>query len=370
MSQNPMVNSILSAALIGIIAYSVLITLGLTSYVVYKPRRDRKRARNVEIVIVSKADYKVKNSLMETVEYHVKKYGKVIVVVDEGAPLTNLLTRRHGVKLIEVPSNYRRDLIGKGRALQYFVDCCVDENKWYVFIDDDNLILDDSFLYEIPFYEKEGYVAANGVLVPRPGRSNVAYVMDWIRFMDDILLYRFFTGLLGKPLLGLHGDLLIAKGKVLKEIGFNRKTLTEDFEFASELVKKGYKTWQSATKVSIKSPNSVKDLVLQRGRWFKGLVYGIRRCPIGMKIIVILRSFTFSVGFLLLMIFLPLVSYIGLLWFILPSGIYYMSTYTYGVYKSKKPYLIFLLPFFGIIEATSRLYGFISVNGYIVIDKN
>jgi len=41
------------------------------------------------------------------------------------------------------------------------------------------------------------------------------------------------------------------------------------------------------------------------------------------------------------------------------------------VYTStKKPYLVFLLPFFGIIEASSRVYGFINVNGYVVIDKN
>jgi hypothetical protein len=370
LQENEVVNSIIGLALFSIIAYSALITLGLTSYFAYKPRRDSKRAKNVELVIVSKADHRVRNSLIETVSYHVKRYSKVTVVVDEGAPLTGILTKMRGVRVIEVPSNYRRDLIGKGRALQYFVECCVEENKWYVFIDDDNLILDDSFLYEIPLYDSQGYVAANGILVPRPGRSSIAYVMDWIRFMDDVLIYRFFTGLLGKPLLGLHGDLLIAKGVVLKRIGFNKRTLTEDFEFASELVKHGYKTWQSSTKVSIKSPNSIKDLIMQRGRWFKGLVYGIKRCPLRMKIVVILRSFTFSVGFLLLMIFLPLISYVGLIWFILPSGIYYMSTYTYGVYKSKKPYLIILLPFFGFIEAASRLCGFITVNGYIVIDKN
>jgi len=370
LNENVIVDELVNVALVGVITYSILVTLGVIGYAVYKPRRGDKKAENVEIIVVSKADHRVKNSLLEVVKYHVEKYGRVVVVVDEGAPLSSLLRKTKGVKLVEVPSGYRRDLIGKGRALQYFVDCCVDDNKWYVLIDDDNLVLDDSFLYEIPVYESEGCVAANGVLVPRPGRSNVAYVMDWIRFMDDILIYRFFTGLLGKPLLGLHGDLLIVKGSVLREVGFTRKTLTEDFEFASELVKRGYKTWQSATRVSIRSPNSVADLILQRGRWFKGIVSGIKRCPLYMKIVVILRSFTFSAGFLLLIILLPLMSYMGYLLFAVPSGIYYMSTYTYGVYKSKKPYLLLLLPFFGFIEASSRLYGLIHVNGFVVIDKN
>lgn len=370
LNESALLDKLLNIALIGIITYSLLITVGIAGYVIYKPKRSSEKAKNVEIVVVSKANASVRRSLQEVIKYHVEKYGEITVVVDDDAPLLGMLRRMRGIKLIEVPSSYRRDLIGKGRALQYFVECCVELDKWYVFIDDDNLILDDSFLYEIPVYERNGYVAANGVLVPRPGRSSVAYVMDWIRFMDDVFLYKFFTGLMGKPLLGMHGDLLIVKGKVLKEIGFSRRTLTEDFEFASELVRRGYKTWQSATRVSIKSPNSLTDLILQRGRWFRGIMSGIKRCPVAMKVIVVLRSFTFSVGFLLLLLLLPLVSYVGYLFFVVPSGVYYMSTYTYGVYKSRKPYLLLLLPFFGFIEATSRLYGLIHVNDYVVIDKN
>jgi cellulose synthase/poly-beta-1,6-N-acetylglucosamine synthase-like glycosyltransferase len=368
--QEVIVDGLVTVALLGVVAYSVLISLGVTGYITYKPKRGERRAGNFEIVIVSKADHRVKNSLLESLRYHTRRFGRVTLVIDEGAPLVGLLRGIRGVRLIIVPSSYRRDLIGKGRALQYFVDCCVERDKWYVFIDDDNLILDDTFLYEIPVYEAEGRVAANGVIIPRPGRSTVAYVMDWIRFMDDILIYRFFTGLIGKPLLGLHGDLLIVKGSVLKEIGFNMRTLTEDFEFASCLVRRGYKTWQSATRVSIRSPNSIKDLVLQRGRWFKGIFYGIKRAPIGMKMLIILRSFTFSVGLFILLLFIPFVYYVGYLWFIVPSGLYYVSTYSYGVYKSGKPILLLLLPFFGVIEASSRIYGFIMVNGYVVIDKN
>lgn len=367
---NQVVNGLVSVALAGIITYTLLLTIGFVGYVSYRPRRGDVKASNVEVVIVSKANDQVKNSLLEVVEYHVKRYREVTLVIDEEAPLKSLLRGFKGVKLVEVPNWYRRDLIGKGRALHYFVDCCVENDKWYVFIDDDNFILDDAFLYEIPVYDKEGYVAANGVLVPRPGKSLVAFVMDWIRFVDDVFIYRFFTGLLGKPLLGLHGDLLIVKGKVLKEIGFNRKTLAEDFEFASELVKRGYGTWQSATRVSIKSPNKLYDLVLQRGRWFRGVMSGIKRAPLSMKLIVVLRSFAFSVGFLLLLVLMPATSYMGYLWFVVPSGLYYVSTYTYGVYKSKKPHLILLLPFFGLIEATSRVLGFVYVNNYVVIDKN
>ncbi|MEM1667913.1 MAG: glycosyltransferase family 2 protein [Desulfurococcaceae archaeon] len=366
-------SGVLYFILTSMIIYSTLISLGIVAHITYKQRRSASKASNFEIVIVSKADSRVKKSLLESVRYHVGRFGRVVVVVDEGAELIPHLRSIKGVKLVVVPSNYRRDLVGKGRALQYFVDCCVDSSKWYVFIDDDNLIIGDDFQHEIPEYERMGYVAANGILVPRPGKSTLAYVMDWIRFIDDLLIYRFFTGLLARPLIGLHGDLLIVKGSVLKEIGFGRRSLTEDFDFAAELVKRGYKTWQSNTKVSIKSPNSLKDLVLQRGRWFKGIISGIRHCPAGMKLVVVLRSFTFGVGFFMLAVILPILSQLGYTWFILPAlpgGLYYVGTYTYGAYKAKRLHLMIFAPIMGIIEAMSRLYGLLLVKDYVVIDKN
>ncbi len=370
MVRNYVVDGITAIILISAFSYSLLVSMGMFSYLVYKPRRSSVRARNVEIVVVSKADERVKNSLFEVLKYHTRRYGRVTLVVDEEAPLLPRLRELKGVKLVVVPSNYRRDLVGKGRALQYFVEHFVDPSKWYVFIDDDNIIIDDSFLYEIPVYESLNYVAANGVLMPRPGRSTVAYIMDWIRFVDDLFLFRFFTGLLGKPLLGLHGDLLVVKGSALREIGFSKRTLTEDFEFAKELVKRGYKTWQSSTKVSIRSPNSVKDLISQRGRWFKGVVMGMRGSPLLMKITIIVRGLTFTVGVIVLMLLLPAISYIGYAWFIVPASFYYAGTYIYGVYNSRKLYMLLLVPFFGFIEAVSRVYGLVNVNNYVVIDKN
>jgi len=352
------------------LAYSLLLSIGLTGYIGYKPHRASFKANNYELVIVSKANEKVQRSLIESIKYHVSRFGHVTLVVDEGAPLLNTLRYFKGVKLIVVPSNYRRDLMGKGRALNYFVEHFVSPDKWYVFIDDDNLILDDSFLYEIPYYEANGFVAGNGILLPRPGKSKMAYAMDWIRYIDDLTLYRFFTGLLGKPLIGLHGELLIVKGAVLKEIGFNNRSLTEDFRFAIELVKRKYKTWQSNTRISIKSPNSIRDLMIQRGRWFKGLISDIKYSPTPMKLIVGFRSFAWVLNSIISIMFFPVLIYLGLVWYILPGSLYYFASYTYGVIRSKEPYLFFLIPLFGFIEASSRIYGLIEVSDFIVIDKN
>jgi cellulose synthase/poly-beta-1,6-N-acetylglucosamine synthase-like glycosyltransferase len=48
-------------------------------------------------------------------------------------------------------------------------------------------------------------------------------------------------------------------------------TVTEDFRFAMELLRRRYKTFQSATRVSIRSPNTLADFVRQRARWANAL---------------------------------------------------------------------------------------------------
>ncbi|AFK51677.1 egghead-like protein [Thermogladius calderae 1633] len=352
------------------IAYMAILAIGLTGYILYRPKREGVKASSFEIVVVSKADERVRKSLFETVRYHARRFGGVTLVVDEESPLLPELRRLGHVKLVVVPRWYRRDLVGKGRALNYFIENYVDREKWYVFIDDDNIILDDNFLYEIPYYESRGVFVGNGVLVPRMGRSKLAYVMDWVRFLDDVTLYRFFTGLLGRPLLGLHGELLIVKGRVLKEVGFSYRSITEDFRFSVELVKRGYRTWQSSTRVLIKSPNSIADLIKQRGRWFKGVISDVKHSPLPMKLVVGFRAFFWSLVFTASWAMLPAVLAAGIFWFILPAGLYYASAYLYGSYKAGEPVLVFTIPLFGLIEASARIYGLLAVKDFIVIDKN
>jgi cellulose synthase/poly-beta-1,6-N-acetylglucosamine synthase-like glycosyltransferase len=248
--------------------------LGVIS-LTYKPKKVSERTKNIEIIIVSVASSKVRRSLFETIENIRNLNVKFHVLVDEGSEMVQELEA--AVNLIIVPETYKRYLIAKGRAINYFIENHTQNGFWYGFVDDDNLILDTNFLYEIPYYDEHGYVAMNPVLVMRKGKNTLSYIMDSIRLFDDLTVYRFFTGLLGKPLVGLHGELLCVKGEILKEIGYDYPTITEDFRFSVELIKRNYKTWQSRTKVSLKSPNSLHDLMRQRGRWFKGIATELKK---------------------------------------------------------------------------------------------
>lgn len=345
--------------------FTLFVILGVTAQT-YKVNRSNEKAENVEIVLVSIANHNVKKSLNKCIE-HAKKVGRHLwLLVDEGSELIPDLTDN---SLIIVPKTYRRDLIGKGRAINYFIEKKVQPGKWYAFIDDDNIIIDDKFLYEIPYYEKRGYVAMNPVLVPRMGNMRLTYVMDFIRYFDDILVFRFFTGLLKTPLVGLHGELLVVKGDVLKEIGYGSPSIVEDFRFASNLVRRRYKTWQSASRVSIKSPNSLADLLRQRGRWSRGILQDWKYCPSLMKSIVGLRMLTWVFGIFGSWALSPLWILWSSFYFAIPGGLYYWMVYLYGVAKSKRFYYVFLIPFFGIFEAISFFVG-LRQKGFVVIDKN
>lgn len=347
--------------------FSIFCVLGIIAQA-YKPKKEKKKAENVECVIVSVANHKVKRALFECIAHTKEKLDNHLrLLVDEGSELIPELKEN---SLVIVPTSYRRDLVGKGRAINYFIETEVQPDKWYTFIDDDNLLLDDSFLYEIPYYEKRGYVAMNPVLVPRNGRSTLTYIMDSTRYFDDLMVFRFFTGLLKRPLIGLHGELLTISGRVLKEIGYGNRSLTEDFRFASGLVRRGYKTWQSKSRVSIKSPNSLGDLIKQRGRWFKGISKDWQYCPFLMKGIVGSRWLSWVLGISGSWALSPLwFLFWGSFYFAIPGGIYYWTTYLYGVWRSRKPYYFLLIPLFGIFEAASVYVG-LRQREFVVIDKN
>lgn len=354
-------------------SFSMFVALGMIAQA-YKAKGGKGKKRKVEFVLVSIASRSVRGSLIHAIEQHSKNFPKyrLNIVIDEGAELTQELAELQGpqLSLIVVPDSFRRDITAKGRAMHYFIESRVKPDWWYSFIDDDNLVLDHKFLFEIPKYEKLGFVACNPILKPRTGRSQIAFIMDWVRYFDDLTIFRFFTGMLHSPILGLHGELLTVKGSILKEIGFARHSYTEDFRFASEIVKRGLKVWQTATVVSIMSPHSIEDLLKQRGRWFMGLMRDLRHVPMIMQFFVGWRLLMWVLGIFGSWAFVFLWVYFdkpALL--LVPGGIYYWFSYIYGVRENGDWRFLFLIPALGIIESASFGFG-LKQRKFVVIDKS
>jgi egghead protein (zeste-white 4 protein) len=394
--------AILSSAI-----YSVFVIIGMVGFH-YKAESAPTRANNVEFIIISQASRKVKNSLLDCISNTRIQFPWVplSIVIDEGSELTDDLLRLVNVtqqqittsikdstsahqkgsiiarqrdtskdlKIIVVPDRYRKDLVGKGRAINYFIDrYVIDENKWYSFIDDDNIILDDKFLYEIPYYEQRGYVAFNPSITARTGNSRFIWIMDFIRKYDDVTVFRFFTGLLGIPYIGMHGEMLTVKGSVLREIKYDFYSITEDFRFTAELIKRKMKVWQSKTNICIKSANNINDILCQRGRWFKGISLDLKYCPPLMRMIVTSRIVMWIIAIFGTWALSPLWLYWGIHWqseIFIVSGIYPWIIFIHAIIKNKEPlYCILFIPLFGILESISYWFG-INNKGFYVIDKN
>jgi hypothetical protein len=388
-----------------------LLVIGFQGFF-YRVHRSQVLANNVEFVIVSIGSRNVRCSLFETIKHTALSFPQVplYVVVEQDSELLgeleNLITSDYlipirdaiatytttlrssskpMIEIVAVPKKYRPDLIAKGRAINYFIENYVVTSKWYTFLDDDDLILDDNFLYEISYYGPRGYVACNPILTTRKGKSNLTYVMDNMRIFDDFSIFRLFTGLLHTPLLGLHGEALTVKGSVLKVIGYGRRTITEDFSFAREIIKgkktyKDMKTWQSSTRVSIRSANRVHDLLRQRARWFKGIFLDLEDSPTSMKIITGARMALWTVSIFGSWALSPLWSYWlnANIWFYLffIGGVTPWLVFIVLILKKRRSqpwYFILFVPIYGIIESLTPWFALVHERkncSFYVIDKN
>ncbi|GAB6148278.1 hypothetical protein JCM10135_08200 [Stetteria hydrogenophila] len=357
------------------------------------PRKSRAPSRparrDVEFVIVSKASSRVLGALEETIRRVRSLFPeyKLWVIVDEGSegiPVLRALSASPGAgfQLVVVPGWYERGAY-KARALNYFIEEHVREDRWYVLLDDDSYPLDRRFLHELDEGEALVY---SGVLAPRRGRSLLAWLADATRFYGDVTRSRFALRRLGKPIFGLHGDFLVVHGSVLKAIGFNTDSLAEDTWFAARLIERGVRVAQSSSLVSILSPGSVVDLWRQRGRWNVGVLRDIvkGRYPATLAFFKGLEALLWLTA-PLLYFGVPLLARGGL--HLLPpaarlplalGGVLALLAYTLypTLTMGLQGLLLSLaaLPLTTLVEALSTLYSAVKLrellSGFIVIDKS
>jgi len=282
----------MTSSLIILLAQALPVVLSLPLYALAlitkaKPARSSPVSPDeLEIVVVSKATYNVLGSLLEVLENTrrlLPEY-KMWLVIDEDSPARLILeniVEKLGVSILVVPNSYRKGRY-KSRAVQYFIDTIVEQKKWYVFLDDDSYPLDRRFLQQLD----DRYKVYNGLVYPRRGRSLIAWVADSTRYFHAITRARAALRGLHKPLYGLNGEFLIAKGEVLLSVGFASDSIVEDSLFAARLLRRGIPVGQVDTRVSILSPNSVTDMWRQRARWNLGVLADIarRRYPLSMSL--------------------------------------------------------------------------------------
>jgi egghead protein (zeste-white 4 protein) len=328
-------------------AYLLLLAIGAFK----RPRvpPDVSPADNYLVVVVTVGTEKVLPALRETVA-QLRRLGlRYVVVSSRPLDMPNVLV---------VP----KDQDGtKYKAVRWFALSHARPDTWYIFLDDDSYPLDTKFLQDIAYYGARGYVAGNGVIVPRPGRSALAYALDWVRHFDDLTRFRFALEVLRRPIFGMHGELLIIRGDVLREIWpAMGDTVTEDFRLAMELVRRRYRTFQSRTYVSIKSPNSLRDFIRQRTRWANALEDAVRyRNPAPPLSAALAALFSAAI---------PLTAIYGTTSATAVAAVY-AAVYIYGSLKAKRYVIDVLLA--SPLELLAMLAGLIHrPKRFYVIDKS
>ena len=162
-------------------------------------------------------------------------------------------------------------------ALQYRRSTGLNRPDIFIYHGDDDTSIGHDTVWSIArFIEENKYDLAQGLLTfpHQLSPSWLCRLADSIRPADDMSRFYFFTGKLGRPLAGLHGEHLLIRASIEDAIGwdFGPFVTVEDAYFGLTFAMRfpGRSTFLPSRSYGA-SPSNVRDLIRQRRRWANGL---------------------------------------------------------------------------------------------------
>jgi cellulose synthase/poly-beta-1,6-N-acetylglucosamine synthase-like glycosyltransferase len=225
-------------------------------------------ARNEELVIKNLIDsIKKQNYPSELID--------IIVVADNCDDNTADVAESAGAIVYK---RFNKAEVGKGYVLKFIYSKLFEERDIYdafCVFDADNLVDKDFFLH-MNNALCSGYEIAQGYRdMKNPADSWISGCHSIFYWMEN----RFFNQ--SRRYLGLSASLngtgFMLSTKLLKNIGFNIKTLTEDLEYTMQSVLAGYTIgWIPEAKVYDEQPITFNQSIRQRVRWTNGFMQCVR----------------------------------------------------------------------------------------------
>jgi len=225
----------------------------------------------VSIIVPVKNEEKVIGRLLKALlnlEYPLSKK-EIIVVNDESSDRTGEICAQYAARCLEIRVFNRPKSSTKAAALNFGVSHA--HGEVIATFDADSVPEPDALLRAVKYFEDLEVAAVQGRICSINANENM---------LTKFLLYEgaveYEAYVRGKDRLnlfvGLAGTCQFIKRAVLEEIsGWNEKNLSEDVELALRLTEKDYAIkYASDVRTWEESPNSVKGLVRQRARWFRG----------------------------------------------------------------------------------------------------
>ncbi|MDG7000786.1 MAG: glycosyltransferase [Nitrososphaerota archaeon] len=261
----------------------------------------------VSILVPAYNEQEVISRTLESL-MNLKYENKEIIVIDDGSTdLTGVVAswyKQHGVKVLSKPNG------GKASALNYGL--LFARGEIVITIDSDSMVARDAINEVVHLMENQNVVAVAGNIRVLNSKSLLTRIQELEYIMAINMLRRAFA-LFGTVMVVPGAFGAFRKKDVVEVGGYDRDTLTEDFDLTIKLLKtRGIVDSSSLGMAYTEVPATWKVLYKQRLRWSTGTFQTINkhRNALWNRRFGLLHAFVFPL--LLLSVFNPITSYVAL----------------------------------------------------------
>jgi cellulose synthase/poly-beta-1,6-N-acetylglucosamine synthase-like glycosyltransferase len=210
-------------------------------------------------------------SLVDTIvslkDIHKTGEDKIVVVADNCDDDTAQIARDHGVEVLE---RNEPTLRGKGYALRWAMDQYNLDDFNAVAIIDADTIVEQNILPVMATSLSSGFGAIQLNNMPYLKDNSPLVSLQYIASLTENYLFYKPRSVLRLPVL-LRGTGMAIRSDVLQKHPWDSHSITEDVDYAVNILKEGYKiTFSTQSKVSAKSPESFDQAMTQKKRWSSG----------------------------------------------------------------------------------------------------
>ncbi|TPX61528.1 hypothetical protein PhCBS80983_g01019 [Powellomyces hirtus] len=236
-----------------------------------------RRIDNLYILTVTKGDNKAAVMRAWDAHKHLEQLDPCVRV----HVLTDEPNHFEGINCYTCPKTFTtKQSKYKARALEWYRQTMrYTEHDWILHLDEESVIDDESVRRVLEFIKwKKEYTWGQGVIMYNQYHfwKNPFYtVADALRVGDDLSRFHLQYTYFHCPVFGAHGSFLLTNGAVENAVTWDLGSLTEDFQFAVQAWRLGFRCGSIAGIVREQSPLDLIGFLKQRRRWF----VGIRRLP-------------------------------------------------------------------------------------------
>ena len=242
--------------------------------IIFNPDKKKitKKAKMDLITIIVPAYNKARTIERCLLSLIMQSYPINVIVVDDGSTDNTRNIINGFVKKYKNIKYIRKENGGKASALNLGLKYV--KTKHFGFLDADTFLKENSLEKMMPYFRRNVASVTTTIKADKPRNiiekiQKIEYIMA--SFTRKLLSFR--NSLYYTP------GFAIYKTKIIKNLGgFDEKNITEDLEIGLRLKSNGYEIENSIESyVHTEVPKSVKDLINQRIRWYRGHIHNTRK---------------------------------------------------------------------------------------------